>query len=70
MPDMMMASVTMDKNGRLTATINPNLDEKQKMVLACQCAEMFARIAAQSAMSQEQVAKPQILVPQMAGIKL
>jgi len=66
----MMASVMMDGTGRLTATVNPNLDEKQKLVLACQCAEMFARIAGQQAMTQEGRDKPKILVPTMTGIKL
>lgn len=71
MPNMtMMASVVMDETGRLTASVNPNLDDKQKMVLACQCAELFARLAGQAALAQEMEAKPQILVPKMTGIKL
>ena len=71
MPNMtMMASVVMDEQGRMTASVNPNLDDKQKMVLACQCAELFARLGAQVAMAQEMETKPKILVPQMTGIKL
>lgn len=70
MPNVMMASVVMDEKGRLTATINPSLDEKGKAVLACQCAEMFARLAAQAVMAQDIQSKPQILVPTMAGVKL
>ena len=67
MPQVMMASVVMDEGGRLTATVNPTLDERQKMVLACQCAEMFARLAAREAMGQGEGSKPKILVPTMTG---
>ena len=71
MPNTMMASVTMDETGRMTASLNPNLTDKQRLVLACQCAQMYAQIAAQAALAQgEEEKKPQILVPKMTGIKL
>ena len=66
-----MAQVTIDAFGKLEATVNANLEERQKIVLACQCAEMFARLAAQAvlAMDAEEQKKPKILVPQV-GFKL
>jgi len=65
-----MAQVTLDPFGKLEATVNANLEERQKIVLACQCAEMFARLAAQAAMAMDtEQNKPKILVPQV-GFKL
>ena len=71
MGNTIMAQVTIDAFGKLEATVNPNLEERQKIVLACQCAEMFARLAAQAvlAMDAEEQKKPKILVPQV-GFKL
>jgi hypothetical protein len=70
MPKTIMATVVLDEMGRLTATVNSSLEEQQKVVLACQCAEMFARLAAQAVMAQEMDNKPKILVPHLTGLKL
>ena len=65
---IVLAQVTMDQFGKLEATLNPTLDEKSKVVLCCQCAEMYARLAAQATIQADD-GKPQILVPQM-GLQL
>ena len=67
---IVMAQVTMDQFGKLEATVNPklNLPDKQKVVPCCQCAEMYARLAAQATIQADD-GKPQILVPQM-GLQL
>lgn len=69
MASLVMAQVTMNPMGQLEATLNPNLADKEKLVLACQCAEMFARLAAQGFVQMEELDKPKILVPQM-GFRL
>jgi len=66
---VIMAQVTMDGFGKLEATVNPNLGDKDKVVLACQCAELYARMAAQATMESDDEGKPKILVPQM-GLQL
>jgi len=66
---VVMAQVTMDQFGKLEATVNPNLPDKQKAILCCQCVEMYARMAAQAMMESDEDGKPKILVPQM-GMRL
>jgi hypothetical protein len=68
---MVMAQVTIDNFGRLEATLNPNLSDQEKTVLACQCAEMFAKLGANGAMALggEDAGKPKILVPKV-GFRL
>ncbi|HUW08959.1 MAG TPA: hypothetical protein VM537_04475 [Anaerolineae bacterium] len=70
MANTIMAQVTMDTFGKLEATVNSNLDERQQILLACQCAELFARLAAQVVLATDAEQKtPKILVPQV-GFKL
>lgn len=66
---MMMAQVTIDNFNRLEVTLNPSLGDKERVVLACQCAEMFAKLAGQGVIQMEEMDKPKILVPQV-GFRL
>ena len=66
---VVMAQVTMDGFGKLEATVNPNLPDKQKAILCCQCAEMYAHMAAQAMIESDEDGKPKILVPNM-GLSL
>ncbi len=62
----MLAQVTVDQFGKLEASINPNLADREKVVLACQCAEMFAKMAAEGVMVLEGLdgqKKTDIIVP-------
>jgi len=62
--NVIMAQAVMAPDGRLTTSMNPALDPRQRAEMAAKCAELFARLAAQ-AVAEMDGGKPRILVPSM-----